>query len=100
MIQQTIYQSPQSQPHLFPPRESTQEGPVNSTMNQSSSKWGKFQNIPYTERTLRFLLKLWGIKYMTTTQICELFWLESSSSPLLARKSCQRSLRQDEKYGL
>jgi hypothetical protein len=69
-------------------------------MNQSSNKWGKFQGIPYTERTLRFLLKLWGIKYMTTTQICELFWLEASSSPLLALKSCQRQLRKLEKYGL
>jgi hypothetical protein len=37
---------------------------------------------------------------MTTTQICELFWLESSSSPLLALKSCQRSLRKLEKYGV
>jgi hypothetical protein len=73
---------------------------VNPTTSQSSNKWGKYQDIPYSERTLRFLLKLWGIKYMTTTQICELFWLEASSNLFLALKSCQRSLRKYEKYGL
>jgi hypothetical protein len=69
-------------------------------MNQSSSKWHKYLKTSYTERDLRFLLALWGIKYMTTTQICELFWLESSSNPLFALKSCQRNLRKHEKGGI
>lgn len=70
-------------------------------MNQSSSsKWRKRQNISCTERDLQFLYALSGIKYMSTTQICALFWLEFSSSPLLALKSCQRRLRQLEASGV
>jgi DNA-binding Lrp family transcriptional regulator len=73
---------------------------MKQTMSQSSSKWQKFQKIRYTQRDLLFLLVLLGIKYMTTMQICELFWLESIRSPLLALKACQRRLRQLEKYGV
>lgn len=69
-------------------------------MSQSSNKRRKHLHISYTARDIRFLYALWGIKYMTTTQIFELFWHTSITNPLLALKACQRRLRQLEKYGV
>lgn len=69
-------------------------------MAPSGSKWQKRQAIAYTPRDIQVLYALWGIKYMTTTQIWALFWRETSQNKLLALKSCQRRLRQLERYGV
>jgi hypothetical protein len=66
----------------------------------SSNKRQKHLNIIYTVRDIQFLYALLGIKYMTTTQIFELFWRNSYSHPHVARKACQRRLRQLEQYGI
>lgn len=69
-------------------------------MTRSSSNWRTYQTMIYTPRDIRVLYALWGIKYMTTTQLCTLFWRESSQNSLYALKSCQRRLRQLEAYGV
>jgi hypothetical protein len=69
-------------------------------MSQSSYKRLKHGQIHYTPRDIQCLYALFGIKYMTTTQIFDLFWRDVYSDPMIALKACQRRLRQLEKYQL
>src|SRR5687768_3114822 len=100
MIQQTIYQSQQSQPHLFPLPESNQEEQENLTMNGSSSKWQKHGGFTLTERDIDILYALFKRKYMDTIQIQKFFWRATRGGQFGATKSCQRRLRQLEAYGM
>src|SRR5262245_14674738 len=96
MIQQTIYQSQQSQPHLFPPPQSDHEARETPTMNASSSKWRKRGKFILTERDIDILYALFKKKYMDAMQIQKLFWRASRGGQWGMVKSRQRRLRQLE----
>src|SRR5687768_6011273 len=86
----TLYQS-----SLFYPSQSRSLPQSDRTMNKSGNKQRTLLNIPYNERDIQLIYKVFVKKYLTTLQIWHLFFRHTKHM-----KVCQERLRKLREYGL
>jgi hypothetical protein len=94
--QQTIYPSPQRQPHLFPQPARPRPQPEEPPMKKSFNKKRTLSEIPYTARDILMAYTVFVKKYVTTDQIWKLFFRPTGAS----LKVCQQRLHKLHAYGI